>query len=308
MSQPSFFEEPRLADLLVFDGNNLLMRCLKAAEARVPLTNDSGTWTAPVFMFINVLSKYVRRYPAPHVVVAWDKGHGHRDLIYPDYKSSRAKHDHSQDDPKDGIFGMAKTFLSLAGVHQVEAPDYEADDVIAAYWRKPWINMIVVSGDKDLLQLVSDNVLQVRPAGPEGTPTDEEWDRQRVEEKLGCDPSRLASVMALTGDTGDDVPGIRGYGPKTACKHLSEAGWNLDSLLAHPPDRLKKVDGFEEIVRRNFKLVNLRHISLTVQDPPPFEPTNVASAAWHDLEEWCDMYQMATVKQRLLDGTLWKEK
>jgi 5'-3' exonuclease len=298
----------RQSTLLVFDGNNILMRALKASEARVPLTSEEGTWTAPVFLFINMMSKYVKRYSAQHVVVAWDKGHDFRDMIYPDYKGGRAKHDYAHDDPQTGVFGMAKTFLTLAGIHHLEVPGYEADDIIGAYWRKPWLHMRIVSGDKDLLQLVGDRVVQVRPGGPQTSQGDEEWDSNRVYEKFGCTPAQLPLVMALTGDTGDDVPGIRGYGPKFACKHLAEVNWNLATLLDHPPERLKKVAGFREIVERNLKLVNLRHLPLTVEDPPPFDPTWIGSAAWHDLEEWCDMYQMATVKTRLLEGTLWKEK
>lgn len=215
---------------MLVDGNNLLMRCIKAMEysgLRDHANHETGALTA----FIGALSRFVRDYRPGGLVVCWDHGPSeYRVGLYPEYKAARpvAQPEHTR--LKETAFGMAKTFLKLAGIQQVAVSGYEADDVVAAYWASlpGWLKMII-SGDKDFLQLVDHCTMQLRPDNA-GSYT--LWGPAEVEAKYGCPPDRLPKLMALVGDPVDGVPGVRGLGPKRALKGLEEAGWSLQSVKA----------------------------------------------------------------------------
>jgi DNA polymerase-1 len=288
-------EETTLPSTMLVDGNNIVMRSIKALEGRTRLGSED-TNTGPAFVAINMLSKYVRRYPTDRIAVCWDGGHDERSVIYEGYKSNRGSGQHGP------TFDLVKEFLTLANVFHIEVQGIEADDLIGVYWRKPpHGSTFILSGDKDLLQLVSPHgpVVQVRPTGQDG---DEVWDSVRVEEHYGCSPHVLPSVMALMGDTSDGIPGVPGVGVKTAVKMLNEFGLDLPMLLEHPP---KKVQGHEDEVRRNLKLVDLRDKRYDLPDIPRFMPTDYGSPLWDDLMRWCSEYEMRSITERLVVGTLW---
>lgn len=290
---------------LVVDGNNLLVRSVFAARAnRANLTSDDGVPTAALLIFTNMLSKYVRQVGPDNMVVCWDGGKStHRVAIFDGYKAARA--DKPEVEEADKPFGQAKEFLTLAGIHHVEQPGVEADDLIAAYWRGKASSerMVILSGDKDFLQLLDGWTEQIRPGGG----VDERWTTNRARSELQCKPEHLALVMALTGDTSDNVPGVPGFGHKTACKVLAKHDWSLDSLLdctAHP-----KLLGQRAAVERNLALVDLRTPLPGVHVPPVprFTPTVNTSVAYHPLEQFLRRYQLASVLSRLAVGTLWKD-
>ena len=290
---------------LLVDGNNLLIRSVFAARAnRANLTSEDGVPTAALLIFINLLSKYVKQVQPDYMSVCWDGGKSaHRQALYSGYKAARA--DAPEEDEADKPFAQAKEFLTLAGIHHIQQPGVEADDLIAAYWRRKESTerMFILSGDKDFLQLLDGWTEQIRP----GTGVDERWTANRVRSEMGCRPEHLPLVMALTGDTSDNVPGIPGFGQKTACKALAKHDWNLDSLLGcnqHP-----KLLGQEVATRRNLSLVDLRTAlpGVTVAPAPRFDPTSVISVAYHPLERFLTRYGLTTIKQRLALDSLWKD-
>src|SRR5512138_518401 len=119
---------------MIIDGNNLVMRCLKAMEYS-GLRSGEDWQTGPLTAVIGALSKFVRDHQPKHMVVCWDAGPSqYRRDLYPEYKIARKEIDPQSQDRKDTAFGMVKNFLRLVGISQVACPGFEADDVVAAYW------------------------------------------------------------------------------------------------------------------------------------------------------------------------------
>lgn len=292
--------------VVVVDGNNLLYRAVKAME-RSSLSVD-GVPTGALLVFINSLSRHVREEQPDRLVVCWDGGRSqYRTAIYGGYKANRTSHDDVVDDP-EGPFALAKQFLTLANIHHVIHPGYEADDVIAAYWRNKEKDhrLIVISGDKDFFQLLDGWTELARPGGDD---TDR-WTANRVRTVLKCKPEDIPKVMALTGDSGDGVPGVPGFGHITACKALAAHNWSLDDLLMTSDAKwAKKIAGHHDDIVRNKLLVDLREPipGLSVEPPPRFEPTDPGGMLWQPLLEFLLRFKLVTVQERLLHKILWHQ-
>lgn len=293
--------------VMVVDGNNLLIRAVKAMERSTSHLSVDDVPTGPLLLFINQLSRHVQAVNPDRLVVCWDGGRSqYRMSVYEDYKSQRRARD--PDSPEGYSFALSKEFLTLAGLHHVIIEGVEADDLVAHYWREKTNDqrVFILSGDKDFLQLLDGWTEQIRPG------SDENWTANRVRTEMGCKPEHLPLVMALTGDAGDGVPGIPGFGLKTACKALAAHEWDLERLLASDDRRwVRKLDGtMPEAVRRNLLLVDLRStppfdVHIDLPEAPQFAPTTQASVLWSELSGFLDRWRMATVKDRLIAGTLW---
>lgn len=289
-----------MSGVLLVDGNNILTRAVHAAK-HAHMSVD-GVNTGSLLIFINMLSRHIREEQPDSVVVCWDGGRSvYRTTLYPGYKAARKERPDEEDE--DRPFGQAKEFLTLAGIHHVERAGWEADDLIACYWRsiRPVDERIVIlSADKDLLQMVGHNCEQVRPTTPPN-PTDR-WDAEKVFDKYGVQPGNLSKAMAMIGDISDGVPGIKGIGPVKAAKLVNERSW--EELLA--------TRGYENLDLWH-RLIDLRSISfhalgLSLQQPPPFRPTGPTSMLYIDLSHFLDRYALESVKTRLLTGGLWSEQ
>lgn len=281
--------------VLLVDGNNLLARAVFAAKhARMSV---DGVNTGALLIFVNMLARHIREEHPDSVVVCWDGGRSvYRTGLYPDYKASRGEKPIEEE--RDEPFGQAKEFLTLAGIHHVERTGWEADDLIACYWRtiRPTdTRLVILSGDKDLLQLVGDHCEQVRPVTPPN-PTDR-WDLARVREKYGVVPADLSKAMAFIGDISDGVPGIKGIGPKKAAKLVTERDWL--SLL----DEYDGLDLWHRLI--DLRSIPFTTLGLSLQQPPPFHPTGPTSITYIDLAQFLDRYRLESVKTRLLTGSLW---
>jgi DNA polymerase-1 len=280
--------------LLLIDGNNLYMRSYYAT-LHDSMTAD-GESTAALVVFANTLTRHIREEQPDRVVVCWDGGGSdYRLRILPSYKANRLQKASEVRTGRDQV----KEFLSLAGVFQVERTGFEADDLIAKYWHDAEEEIVLVSEDKDFLQIAGPNP-NLYPCEILRS-TGERWNEARVHERLGAWPSEVPSVMALTGDDSDNVPGVPGIGPKKAVQLLSEAGWSLEAI-DHPD-----VAQMLSQVLRNRVLVNLRMPvpGLILPPPPPFHPTSSASALYADFVEYLSRYHLKGLLSRLYSGTLW---
>jgi 5'-3' exonuclease len=284
---------------LLVDGNNILMRSIMAMTYSGLSAND--TPTGPLLSFINTLTKHVREEQPSHMVVCWDaKGHRWRTDVDEDYKANRGIP--PEEEFKRGSFALAKEFLALANIASVEVPEAEADDLIAAYWQGAarTDRITILSNDKDFLMLLADGHTEQVRVSSGGAPTDR-WTAQRVLDDLGCTPTRLPLVMALTGDTSDNVIGIHGIGPKKAVKALTAANWDLSQIT--------DVRIIAEIQRvyLNLDLVDLRKPRdwISVGEIPEFRPTTVASALHPLLVDFLLSYQMQGTLGRYNERNLW---
>ncbi len=215
-------------DYLV-DGSAYIYR---AYHAITPLTNNNGLATHAALGFINTLLRVMREKSPTHMAVAFDmKGPTFRHQIYSDYKANRPA-------MPDDLSCQIPYIHALVAAHNIpilKEEGVEADDLIASAARalnKQGQEVIIVSGDKDLLLLVADGITAWEPM------KDVSMDQEFIRNKYDIAPEQLLDFFALIGDTSDNVPGVPGVGPKTAAKLLAEHG-SLDNLLANL-DRLKK--------------------------------------------------------------------
>lgn len=288
---------------LLVDGNNVLVRAIHAMSRTGLRAGEVPT--GPLLAFINTLRRHIVEERPDRVVVCWDGGKSqHRLALDPAYKGQRNPSPEFEE-VKEGAYDLAKTFLTLANVHHVEVRGYEGDDLIAYYWRyhRPLDDMLVIlSSDKDFMQLlVPGQVEQVR-LGSYDTPTDR-WTHQRVVNEMGCEPRNLADAMALAGDSSDNIPGVPRFGMKTAIKTLGKHHWDLDQAI-HFDERLHD---HRDRIALNRKLVDLREIpgDLSMSPLPPFEPTLPGHVLYGELLKFLTRYQMESIKTRLYEHTLW---
>ncbi|MDQ1041425.1 5'-3' exonuclease [Streptomyces sp. V3I8] len=289
---------------LLVDGNNLLYRAVEATR-RSAMNAPDGTSTSALVVFTSTLSRYIREEKPYRVMICWDAGYGWRTRLHPGYKAARPQH---TDDYRSTSRDLVTGFLQRCRIPQARVDGFEADDLIAAYWRALDAPITILSNDKDMLQMVGPNPAgqpceQIRISSAD-TPTDR-WDEAKVIEHFGCTPAQLPIAMSLAGDPGDGVPGVSGIGMKTAVKHLAKADWDL-SAITHPGIAAARDSGEIEVYRQ---LVDLRDTPTPVVLPlsvAPFIPvTPGPDDAWRDLYGFLSRYGMTRTINRLASGELW---
>lgn len=288
---------------LVVDGDNLLVRVIKAAEGEVVLSHE-GVWTAPMLMFIRGLAAQVKDESPDRVVICWDGGGSHfREEVFPEYKAARRiKRDPHVADQMRTQFEMVQELMAWAGVPQVRRAGVEADDLVATYVTRyqpsgPEDEVIILSGDKDFFQLLGDGVYQIRP----GKVQYERWDAEKVRQVYGCGPEWVGLLLAIQGDAIDGVPGLKGIGPKKSLAMLEKSGWSREALLAG----LARED--REIVERNCQLMMLPcpGIELDLPAIDGFAPVVPDGPATEGFLALIDRYALASIRAAFLSGHLW---
>lgn len=215
--------------VILIDGNNLLFRSYYAtAYSGAVMRNSKGFPTNALYGFIQMINKILNEERPEYVMIAFDKGKTFRHEKYPDYKGGRSE------TPTELLeqFPVAKELVEAMGMTYMEIDNYEADDIIGTFAKKIDENEeftgTIISSDKDLLQLISDEV-DVKLLKQVG------FIRMDVEEfrkTYGVDPIRMIDLKALMGDASDNIPGVKGVGEKTAIALLKEYD-NIDYLYEH---------------------------------------------------------------------------
>lgn len=214
--------------VLLLDGSGLIFRAYYAFIKR-PLVTSRGENTSAIFGFIKVLVQIIRDFQPDVLVTAFDLSRDtFRRKIYEQYKAQR------QETPPDLKAQIPEVIdiLRKMGLPVLEMQDYEADDIIGtlAEKLKKDDDIYIVSGDKDLLQLVDKNVKAIRPQ--HGIAEINLVDREGVKEALGIYPEQVADYLAITGDSSDNIPGVKGIGDKGALALLSKYK-DLDDVYGH---------------------------------------------------------------------------
>ncbi|HJR11441.1 MAG TPA: 5'-3' exonuclease H3TH domain-containing protein, partial [Rhodanobacteraceae bacterium] len=208
--------------LTLIDGSSYLYR---AFHALPPLSNAGGEPTGALFGVVNMLRATLNEKPDYAAFVVDAPGRTFRDDLYAEYKANRAP---MPDDLRAQVEPMLEIVRAL-GFPILRVPGVEADDAIGTLARTAAAaghDVLVSTGDKDLAQLVNDRVTLVN------TMTGSVLDRDAVIEKFGVPPERVIDLLALMGDSVDNIPGVPKCGPKTAAKWLTEYG-DLDGVIAH---------------------------------------------------------------------------
>ncbi|RUT29550.1 DNA polymerase I [Paenibacillus zeisoli] len=218
--------------LILIDGNSIIYR---AFFAMPPLTNSSGMHTNAVYGFTNMLLRLIQEEQPTHMMVAFDAGkETFRHEGYQEYKGGREKTPPELSEQ----FPLLKELLDSFGITRFELKGYEADDIIGTVSRQAdesGRQVIVVTGDKDMLQLVSDNVKVSLTR--KGVSEVEPYGVQEIQERYGLTPAQIVDLKGLMGDTSDNIPGVPGIGEKTALKLLHQFG-SVEEVLART-DELK---------------------------------------------------------------------
>ncbi len=264
--------------LLLIDGNSLFHR---AYHAIPPLTDRSGEVANAVFGFSNMLLKAIDEVKPEYVACAFDtKAPTFRHIEFEKYKAQRVA-------PPPDLYPQlpkVKKVLDAFGVVYFEKEGYEADDILATLARsaishlssanrkakgerRKAIEVIILSGDRDVLQLVDGNV-KVQMPGWNLKETNL-YGAAEVKEKFGLEPHQMVDYKSLTGDASDNVPGVSGIGPKTASSLLQKYH-TLENLFKHikdvPESVRVKLEAGEEIALAAKKLVELdRNIDIEIR-------------------------------------------
>lgn len=282
------------APVLYLDGPNLTMRALHASLHPHGPMSSGNVDTGALTIFLNVLGKLVREEGPDRMAIAWDSPlKGFRYTLHEGYKGHR--NDAPIRDAKESAFGLVRRFCDLAGIRSAEWPTLEADDIIACCWNRETQGPIVIaSNDHDFLQLAGLN--------PQGVDTqivrfgdETRWDEKRVSKQYDS-PAHYPLIAALAGDASDNIPGIRGIGPKKAVALLKKYSWDLEAALDEYPHE-------RENVRTFFDMINLRDMpAIRSVEAMPL-PTGVLNP---ELVEFLEHYELRGALGKLRAGTFWR--
>jgi len=251
--------------LFLIDGSALAYRSY-FAFIRNPLINSKGENTSAVFGFTNSIMKILKDENPDYVAVVFDtKAPTFRHEIFKDYKSTRAKM------PSEMVDQLPRIREVSEGMNLpiLEVDGFEADDLMGTLAKKAEINgleVVLVTGDKDFLQLVDEDIKVLNPKRSGEEP--ELLDKKGVEEKFGVPPEKVVEVLALMGDASDNIPGIPGIGEKTAVELIKEFG-DMEKTLAHA-DKVKRKN-VQKGLKEHPDLARLSKRLATIDTNVPFE-------------------------------------
>ena len=288
--------------LILIDGSGYIFR---AYYALPPMQRKDGTPVNAVFGFTNMLVKLIQEYENEKLIVIFDAARDNfRNKIYSQYKANRGE------TPEDLIpqFDLIKKCVKSFKLPQLEINGYEADDIIATYTnlaQKQKIQSLIISSDKDLMQLVNKNVEMLDPM------KNKKIGIKEVEEKFGVKPNKVIQIQALTGDKIDNIPGASGIGPKTALELIKEYG-NIEELIKNAnnikQDKRKEIiKSSAENIRLSLELVKLDHevdLPIKIDTITPYkEIKNNSDTIYSFLNE----QGFKTIYERLKKSVLVKE-
>ncbi len=244
-------------NLYLIDGNSYVYRAFFAIRG---LSTSGGFPTNAIYGFTNMLLKIIREKKPDGLAVFFDSSEPtERHRIFEEYKA------HRPETPSELVQQLTpiRKIISAFNIKIIEIPGYEADDLIGTVAKKSAMEggkIFIVTGDKDMLQLVDEDIKTYDPI------KDRFLDLEYVKEKFGVEPERITDFMALTGDAVDNIPGIKGIGEKTA-KELLSAFETLDELLQHP-ERIKK-EKLRKMISENIDIARMSRKLATIDISVP---------------------------------------
>ena len=260
---------------MLLDGHSLAYRAFFALPAE-NFKTATGQTTNAVYGFTSMLINLLRDEAPTHVAAAFDVSRKtFRSELFPDYKAQRAK------SPEEfgGQVELTKDVLGALGIPVMAIEGYEADDIIATLATQAegrGFDVLVVTGDRDSLQLVDDAVTVLYPK--RGVSELTRFTPEEVEAKYGVTPAQYPDIAALRGDNSDNLPGVPGVGDKTAAKWIRQYG-SLNELVDHVDEIKGKVG---DSLRANLASVQTnRHLTQLVRDMQlPAGPDELALVGW----------------------------
>jgi len=254
-------DTPPKPTLFLIDGNNYVFRAFYAIPN---LTNSKGFPTNAIYGFATMLIRIIKEWKPDYIAVAFDvKGPTFRHEAYELYKATRRAMPETLIPQIPYIKDMVRGF----SIPVLEKPGIEADDIIgtlAKRYSEQDMKVFIVSGDKDMMQLVGENVVII------DTMKDKVFDAAAVKEKFGVPPEQVVEIMGLTGDKTDNIPGAPGIGPKGALRLIEEYG-TVENVLKNV-DRIKNAKAKECIrLHRDQIIMSRELVRIRTEEDVPFE-------------------------------------
>ena len=282
--------------LLILDGNSVINRAFFGVR---PLTTRDGLYTNAIYGFLNILEKMEKEEQPEAICVAFDlHGPTFRHEKYDGYKATR----HGMPDELAQQMPVMKDVLRAMNIPIYECQGWEADDVIGTVGticgNNDW-ECVVVTGDRDSLQLIDDHVHVKLVISKPGQTTATLYDVAKFREEYGFEPKKMVDLKALMGDSSDNIPGVAGVGPKTATELLLKFG-SLDGVYAHlddpsiKPKLREKLEKDKDMAYLSYDLATIRKTA-----PIDFAPMDAITQPYNRLE----LYKLFTRLEfvRLID-------
>ncbi len=255
--------------LLILDGNSVINRAFFGVK---PLTTREGLYTHAIYGFLNILERMEKEEQPEAVCVAFDlHGPTFRHLAYEGYKANR----HGMPEELAQQMPIMKQVLQAMNIPIYECQGWEADDVIGTVGKicsnNGW-ECVIVTGDRDSLQLIDENVHVKLVISRPGQTTATLYDTARFTEEYGFEPKKMVDLKALMGDSSDNIPGVPGVGPKTATDLLLKFG-SLEGVYSHLEDSAirpklrEKLEAGKDSAFMSYDLATIR-----TNAPIDFEP------------------------------------
>lgn len=264
------------SELMLIDGHSILNRAFYAIP---PLSAPDGTPTGAVYGFLNILFKFIDEENPDKLVVAFDRSEPtFRHEKYNEYKGTRKPMD---PDLRVQVT-LIKEVLKSMNITVSEKKGYEADDIIGTLSKRMSAKgkkVVIISGDKDLLQLLDDNITMKNPKTKGGRTTVETYTVSELFDEYGVTPDEFVDLKALMGDTSDNIPGAKGIGPKTAIPLISEYH-TVENLLNHI-DEIKSKSTAKKIADSRDNIILSKFLAKIDVDAPI--ETDIESASIKDI-------------------------
>ena len=284
--------------LLLIDGHSLAFRAFYALPVDSFKTED-GQHTNAIHGFISMLLNLLAKEKPTHLAVAFDiSRYSFRTREYPDYKGTRGE------TPAEfiGQIPLLQDALHAMNIVTIMKEDFEADDILATLafqGERDGYQVLVVSGDRDTIQLVNENVTLLYPS-TQGVSALTRYDPDKVRERYGINPEQYPEIAALVGETSDNLPGIPKVGEKTAVKWITQFG-SLDAILAHADEITGKVG--ESLREHKENAVRNRRLNRLVTDVElPVGPADLSRVDFN-MDAVRDVFtrlQFRTLQERVL--------
>ncbi len=283
-------------ELYLIDGMSVVFRAYHAMSAS-GLKNKNGEPTGAVFAFTNIITSLIERYKPENIAVVFDRPEPtFRHIMYPEYKANRPAF------PEELVPQLAriKEFLDYLNMPRIEKSGFEADDVIGTLAKQAASDgnrVICLTSDKDYYQLVDGNISLLKP-GRKGEDF-ECVNIQQVIDKFGVMPNQVIDVLALIGDSSDNVPGAKGIGEKTAIPLIQEYG-NLESLYEHL-DKVEKAAVRSKLeISKDIAFLSKTLVTIDVNVPLDVNYHNckLQTAKYAELDEFFGLMGFSTIRAK----------
>ncbi len=259
--------------VFLVDGHALVYRAFYAMISR-PLRTSRGENTSAPWGVTQFIRKILTEEKPDYLAFVFDAGGDEtfRHEIYPDYKATREKLDETLQEDFTTAMRRIRQILDAFDIAIVELESFEADDVIGTLSRQATqrgLQAVIVSGDKDFYQLIDEGIALLNPGrGGAAAVAAEYVDRANAADRLGVPPERVTDYLALVGDSSDNIPGVRGIGPKTAIQLIERFG-SLEEILAHAAEIEQKRP--REALQRYVEEARLSKELVTIRDDLPID-------------------------------------